>query len=191
MYENFIEKYIKTGIFYNKIIYKRLPKNIKAFIDFENNLVLNTFGLEIPIESADFMNIIKAFLKFTFTHEINHLCKRINNVEKPNFFNDSDKCLTPEKKNGVEGGRSLTKFVFSVEELEFFNENIAKIINDDDFWKLNDYKIQKNKLEEVISKEKNNNNVNDLRNKKNVLITCLTIKKNEEKKYGSSFLIIN
>ena len=190
MYENFIEKYIKTGKFYYKIIYKRLPKNIKAFIDFNNNLILNTYGLEIPFNSDQLNNIIKAFLKFTFTHEINHLCKRINNVEKTNFFNES-KFLTPEKNKGVEDGRSLTKFVFSVEELEFFNENITNIINDDNFWKLNDYEKQKNKLEEIISKEKNNNDLKDLKNKNNVLITCLTIKKNEEKKYGSSFLVIN
>ena len=99
---NSIDNKINKELF----IFMDLSTDYKAFTFRFLKIIINTSNISFKLQKNDFkenITLIKAFLIFLILHELNHLIKRLPNIDK-----DSDKVMTPRK----EGGKELIELLF-------------------------------------------------------------------------------
>ena len=159
-YEDLIKK-LKENIFYlnELIIYKKLPKKIRAYVSPYMRIALNVLFIEIPDYIKKDENIknvlLTAYLIIILVLEIVHMLK---------YFNKKriDLKNPPSKPNKREGGKSLLNYLFGIPVINGLTEKQAKKINNINTWNdINDLrKIFERTNENKINEESEPENKN-------------------------------
>jgi len=147
-------EYLKDDIFFiNLFRLKYLPLGIKAFVNYNLKIFVNSLHYEFN-ENIDENNkniIFRAALKIIIIHEIIHILKYLkDNID---FNNISE---TPRER---EGGKMIINYLFGMPVIKSINLEQAKKINNIKSWE--DVEILRKifpKEDELIEKDKSYNN---------------------------------
>lgn len=174
IYKDFLNNYIETGEIYDRIIYKVLPKGVKALVSNYLCFLININDIEeiSNINKTDKEESIKSYLLFLISHETNHFAKRT-------FFQEKDikVSLSPNRKENTEGGKSLTRYIFGISNLSFINKEMNAIINDSKIWEL-----ELDKQKEILGKlKKIYENEDKILKDKNYILKFYIIEKKKKK----------
>lgn len=154
--ENFSKEYNKlmeelsNGIFFTNLFrLKYLPFKIKAFVNFNLKIIINSLYYEFNenISENNRKIIFKAALKIIIIHEIMHIMKYLKNDAN---FN------TPRKR---ETGKMLINYLFGHPIIMSINLDEAQKINDIKYW--NDLNLLRN----IFPKEENSVENKEFKNK--------------------------
>ena len=158
--ENFRKEYNKlmeelsNGIFFTNLFrLKYLPFGIKAFVNFNLKIIINSLYYEFNenISENNRKIIFKAALKIIIIHEIMHIMKYLKNDAN---FNDIPN--TPRKR---EAGKMLINYLFGHPIIMSINLDEAQKINDIKYWD------DLNLLRNIFPKEENSAENKELKNK--------------------------
>ena len=157
----YLIKCLNENIFYlNKlIIYKKLPKKIRAYVSPYMRIALNVLFIEIPDYIKKDENIknelLTAYLIIILVYEIIYLLKYFNKNEI-----DTEMILSAQKQREEE--KTLLNYLFGIQIINGITENQAKKINDINTWKdMNDLrKIFEGNFENKIKEESEPENKN-------------------------------
>ena len=152
-YQKLME-YLKDDIFFiNLFRLKYLPLGIKAFVNYNLKIFVNSLHYEFN-ENIDENNkniIFRAALKIIIIHEIIHILKYLkNNIDFNNI---------PETPREREGGKMFINYLFGMPVIKSINLEQAKKINNINFWE--DVEILRKifpKEDKLIEKDKSYNN---------------------------------
>ena len=174
IYKDFLNNYIDNGKIYDRIIYKVLPKGVKALVSNYLCFLININDIEeiSNINKTDKEESIKSYLLFLISHETNHFAKRT-------FFQEKEikVSLSPNRKENIEGGKSLTRCIFGISNLSFINKEMNAIINDTQTWEL-----ELVKQKEILGKLKNiYENEDKILKDKNYILKFYIIEKKKKK----------
>ena len=134
--ENFSEEYdeliqyLEDSIFFTNLFrLKFLPFGVKAFVNYNLKIFINSLFYEFNenITKDNKTIIFKAALKIIIIHEIMHILKYLKNNAN---FNSIPK--TPRDR---EGGKMLINYLFGKPVIKRINLDEAKKINDLNYWK--------------------------------------------------------
>jgi len=157
----YLIKCLNENIFYlNKlIIYKKLPKKIRAYVSPYMRIALNVLFIEIPDYIKKDENIknelLTAYLIIILVYEIIYLLKYFNKNEI-----DTEMILSAQKQREEE--KTLLNYLFGIQIINGITENQAKKINDINTWKdISDLrKIFEGNIENKIKEESEPENKN-------------------------------
>ena len=134
-YNKLMEKLNDSLFFINLFRLKYLPFGVKAFVNYNLKIIINSlyYKFNENIDKNNKIIILKAALKIIIIHEIMHILKYLKNEAS---FNEMPK--TPRNR---EAGKMLINYLFGIPTIKSINLEEAKKINDTKNW--NDTSILK------------------------------------------------
>ena len=141
-----------NSFFMNLFRLKFLPFGIRAFVNYNLKIILNSlyYAFNDNIKDSNKKIIFKAALKIIIVHEIVHILKYL---KKDVDFNEMPS--TPRER---EGGKMLIKFLFGIPVIKSITLEEAKKINNIAYWddveKLQTIFRKENELSETEEKER-------------------------------------
>lgn len=113
----------------NLIVYKYLPKSIRAFVDPRMRIVINPLFFEFTTDLSYIKKkeILKSYIYIILIHEIVHLLKYLKN-DQISFDN------IPATPKGKEGGKVFINYLFNLPVIYYITYEQAKIINNINNW---------------------------------------------------------
>ena len=162
--ENFSKEYNKLLKILEDIIFfinlfrlKYLPFGVKAFVNYNLKIIINSlyYKFNEQIDGNNKIIIFKAALKILIIHEIMHIFKFL---KKDANFNEMQK--TPRKR---EAGKMLINYLFEIPNIKSINLDEANKLNDIQNWTdVNLLRKIFHKDNELIEKKSFNKNIDYL-----------------------------
>lgn len=170
IYEYFLKEYIENNEIYDRIIIKRMPYGIKGAVTTYLCFILDPFGVDMNNILEDKNYYLETYLIILFLHETNHFSKRCFYMNKP-----LSTCKTPKN---CEGGDSIIRSLFGESKISIINTELCDEVNNLNSWRAKTpeeikkfKKSLKNIIERLDLNDVNEEQLIEIKNKQNCLIS--------------------